>query len=260
MRNLQIENEALVFALDNLDDKGERVRELMEKISAANLSLFWSQLDISAIYHDRAIEGEVVSPDELSAAFDPRMISDASRIALFTALRNHRQAFIKVRELSRVPDLTFTLQTFQMFHVLFSTREGDEDSGFRRDIPLHRTYFHEISQAAYIDNSMAELISWMNDPADRQELHPVLWAARFHHRFMRIFPFLNTSGKVGRAIMNVYLLRNGYLPAVVHATDRQRYYETIRSSAPDLVQLIVDSETASFDSAIRFLRRIVHPS
>jgi len=257
MRNLQIENEVMVAALDSLDDKGERVRELMQNISATDLSTFWNQLDISAIYHDRAIEGEVVSPEELSAAFDPRMISDASRLALFTALRNHRMAFIRVREMARVDDLKFSMGTFQAFHTLFSTREDDE-KGFRRDIPLHRTYFHEITPASYIESSMTELISWMNDPGDQRDLHPILWAARFHHRFMRIFPYLNTSGKVGRAVMNVFLLHNGYLPAVIHATDRQRYYETIRSAAPDLVQLITDSETASFDSAIRFLRRVVH--
>jgi Fic family protein len=259
MRNLHIENESLTTDLDSLDDKGERVRSLMEKISKVDLGLFWSQLDISAIYHDRAIEGEVVSPDELSAAFDPRMISDVSRLALFTSLRNHRQAFIRQREFARRRDSVFTLEMFQSFHQLFSTREGDDGAEFRKDIPLHRTYFHEISPAASIEKDMADLIAWMNDPADRQDLHPVVWASRFHYRFMRVFPWPGTSGKIGRAFMNIYLLRNGYLPAIIHATDRQRYYETIRSSAPDLLQLIIESENSAFDSAIRFLRRVLPP-
>lgn len=258
MRSLQIENESLVAALDFLDDKGETVRRLMGKLTPSELTAFWYQLDISAIYHDRAIEGEVVFPEELSSAFDPRMISDVSRAALFQALRNHRQAYVRIRSLARLPEIQFSLEMFHGFHDLFSNRENtDDESSFRRDIPLHRTYFHEISPAATIETSMNELITWMNDPADCNDLHPLLWASRFHHRFMRIFPYLETSGKVGRAVMNVYLLRNGYLPAVVHATERQRYYETIRSTPAELIQLIIDSETASFDSAIRYLRRIV---
>ena len=250
---MPLENELLTAAFDKLDDRGERVRALMEKVSKADLATFWAKLDSSAIYHDRAIEGEVISPDELSAAFDPRMISDISRQALFASLRNHREAFVLVREYVRRKNFSFSLDVFLSLHRLFATREGEDNPEFRTDIPLHRTYFHEISLAAAIDRDMAELLAWMNDRDEQQELHPMAWAARFHHRFMRIFPWSGTSGKIGRAVMHIHLMRNGYLPAVIHATERQRYYESLRCSTTDLMDLLIDSETSAFQAAQRFL-------
>jgi Fic family protein len=72
---------------------------------------------------------------------------------------------------------------------------------------------------------------------------------------MHIFPFLETSGKIGRAVMNLLLVRSGYLPAIIHATERQRYYEVLRQSQGGLTEVLVDSVMASLEAAARFLRR-----
>ena len=41
--------------------------------------------------------------------------------------------------------------------------------------------------------------------------------------------------------MNVVLLRAGYPPAIIHSTERQRYYEALKSSLPTIVQMVRDS-------------------
>ncbi|MBN2340856.1 MAG: Fic family protein [Deltaproteobacteria bacterium] len=257
MRRFHIENETLIAQYDRVDDKAEEVRSLMECVSNTELYNLWTQLDVSAIYHDCALEGEVISPEELNSALDPRSVTDATNLTLYTAIRKHKQAFERCRDLAQLSNLEYDEALFKSFNLMFSPVDVDPDiEGFRNEIPLHRTYFHEINQAKQIRENMNELISWANDEFDKNA-HPFSFAARMHHRFMHIFPYPDTSGKVGRAVMNIYLMRNGFLPAVVHATERQRYYEAIRNSHQDLTVLLIDSEMASLDSAIRFLRRVI---
>ena len=51
--------------------------------------------------------------------------------------------------------------------------------------------------------------------------------------------------------MNLVLLRSGYPPAIVHSTERQRYYESLRGPSILLHTLMVDSLDNSIDSAIK---------
>ncbi len=238
-----------------LDRSTGEVRQLMEKGGPARLVGLWHQLDISAIYHDCALEGQVVSPAELRSALDGFSVADVATLPLFTAFRSHKRALELVRELAARERLLFSVDMFHQFHELFAP-QPDEGRGLplRREIPLHRSYFHEIDEPQKILPDLKRLVSWLNEPSEPGEEHPVIFAAGFHSRFMAIFPFSETSGKVGRAMMNLLLLREGYLPAVIHATERQRYYEVLRQPDPGLVDLVIESGLASTEAAARYLR------
>jgi Fic family protein len=71
--------------------------------------------------------------------------------------------------------------------------------------------------------------------------NPLRVAARVHYDLVRVFPFPNDSGKVARLLMNVVLLRGGYPPAIVHSTERQRYYEALKGQLPVIFQLVNES-------------------
>ncbi|MBN2802160.1 MAG: Fic family protein [Deltaproteobacteria bacterium] len=256
VKKFQIESESLIAQLEKVDDKVEIARSYMERISPRYLVELWNQLDISAIYHGCALEGEVISPDELHAALDPKTTADAANMAFFSSIRSHKKAFEISRQIARQNELVYNFDFFNRLNTIFSPFDSDS-RGFRKDLPLHRTYFHEISKADLIPEKMNELVETLGDKTEQKTVHPIIWAAKFHHSFMRIFPYTDTSGKVGRMAMNIYLLKNGFLPAVIHSTERQRYYEAIKGSYYELTQLIIDSEIAALDSAIRFLRRAV---
>lgn len=243
-------------SLDQLDEKAELVRRQMTEASQAQVTELWRQLDLSAIYHDWALEGQVILPDELSGAFDNRAVADAMALPLFTALRSHRRAIDLSREIAAGKKFEFTLDLFKEFHVLFANDpDGVKNAKYRKEIPLHRSYFHEICHPSKIATNMRQLVTWLNDPEEAFSLHPIQWVAKFHFRFMRIFPFIETSGKISRIMTNMVLIRQGYLPAIIHATERQRYYETIRQSQDDLANLLAESIMSSLEAAEKFLRR-----
>jgi len=260
MVGLQLESESATNVLARLDERAEEVRLLMEAADPLDIAGLWAQLDVSGIYHDCALEGQVISPEELTAAFDDTAVKDATALPVFATLRNHKQAYDAIRELAARKRFEFSLDLFKYFHSLFASNTDEARTGrYRKDIPLHRSYFHEINEPQKIGANMRQLITWANDPEESENTHPIIWAAKFHFNFMRIFPFTETSGKVGRAVMNLILVRHGYLPAVIHATERQRYYEALRQQQQVLTDLVFDSELAALDAAIRFLARSPQP-
>ena len=247
--------------LDNhfeaLEIRAELVRRKMMRATGEQVAALWRQLDLSLIYHDWALEGQVVTPKELEMAFDARDIFDTSSLPLVQSIRAHQEALDLSRATSQQPKLNFDLALFRQFHQKF-TAKPDVGKGniYRKEIPLHRTYFHEIAEPSHIETEMKKLVQWLNNPVVERDLenHPVIFVTKVHQRFMSIVPFVDTSGKVGRTLMNMVLMHHGYLPAVIHATERQHYYESLRAGRPGLSELIIASLNSSLDAADRFLR------
>src|SRR5207237_2086846 len=132
--------------------------------------------------------------------------------------------------------------------------EGETKSGgkYRKDMPIHRLYFHEISQPDKIAHRMRQLFDWV-DGQEARRMHPVKFGATLHYEMMRIYPFSQHSGKVSRMLLNYVLLQNGYLPAIIHAVERQRYYESLRNPAVASVTLVVEALENSIASALKLM-------
>nr|PZN27894.1 MAG: hypothetical protein DIU78_03955 [Pseudomonadota bacterium] len=41
--------------------------------------------------------------------------------------------------------------------------------------------------------------------------------------------------------MDLILLRAGYPPAIIHSTERQRYYEALKGQLPVIIQMVADA-------------------
>lgn len=243
-------------ALSQLDALARETREVMMSSDGSQVTALWRQIDLSVVYHDCALEGQVVTPEELATALQHPVITDVASLSLYHALRQHQAAIDLARDVASRKNVEFDYDLVRELHILLSSDPEEAAAArLRRDIPLHRTYFHEICEPDKIVVNLKKLFSWLNDPEEEIELHPIQRACKFHARFMKIFPFTETSGKIGRTIMNILLMRYGYLPAIIHATERQRYYEAIRHGNDDLTELVIESANASLEAAIKFLRR-----
>ena len=85
------------------------------------------------------------------------------------------------------------------------------------------------------------VIDWVNDPEVKNSRGSVRFATRAHYDFLRVFPFQSDSGKVARLLLNILLLRAGLPPAIIHMSDRQRYYEALKGSPGSMVTIVQDA-------------------
>lgn len=221
------------------------------------LDEFNFRLEMSWIHHDNALEGIVYDPHELSAAIHEGVVSDSSLIPVYDEIRQYRLAIDCIRQLATKRRTPITLDTIkQIYSVLAPDEtEGKQPPRYRKDMPLHRVYFHEIEQPEKIGYRMRQLVRWLGGDEVKRTMHPIRVAAKAHYRLLQIFPFPVHSGRLARLMMNLMLMRDGYPPAIVHATERQRYYEALKTS-PDAVAIVIhDALRNSVDSGLRYFGR-----
>ena len=82
------------------------------------------------------------------------------------------------------------------------------------------TYFFTPPERVQME--MTDLLDWARRREEEGE-HPVILAATFHYRFVRIHPFDDGNGRMARLLMNMILIRHGYAAAVIGRDDRERY-------------------------------------
>ena len=93
---------------------------------------------------------------------------------------------------------------------------------------------------------MGELVEWLRDELDTQDLHPLILIAVFIVVFLEIHPFQDGNGRLSRILTTLLLLRTGYayvpyssLESIIEE-NKDAYYlalrqtqGTIRSDEPD---------------------------
>ena len=74
--------------------------------------------------------------------------------------------------------------------------------------------------------AMTDLLDWYRDQEAAGE-HPVIIAATFHYRFVRIHPFDDGNGRMARLLMNLILIKHGYTVAIVQSDKKTRYLQEL---------------------------------
>lgn len=93
-----------------------------------------------------------------------------------------------------------------------------------------------------VEEHLQELLDEMNDNELNGDV--LVKAAFFHAMFETIHPFADGNGRVGRTLMNYYLIRHNYPPVVIFNEDKETYY----------LALEVFNRTNKLDGFVKFLQ------
>ena len=103
--------------------------------------------------------------------------------------------------------------------------------GTYKTLPNHvRTATGEVFRYAdpiEVVPRMAELLDWYRAQEENKTQHPIVIAAEFHFRFVRIHPFDDGNGRIARILMNYVLLRNGYPIIIIPTEEKDRYISAL---------------------------------
>lgn len=160
------------------------------------------------------------------------------------------------RELS----VFFIRELHQLITRHQATYEGHNDYGQVVQIPLphgewkahpnhvrrHDGTLLEYAPPEQVQPQMERLVELYAATADA---HPIVRAAWLHHRFIRIHPFADGNGRVGRALTLLVLLRDEYAPLVVDRRNRESYLDAMDAANDGdlrpLVRLFAQLETVA---------------
>lgn len=247
-----------------IEEKAQRLRMKLDMLAPEQQYTFNEICAQAYIFHDAALEGLVVSADEIASVFSTDTDAPYIRSRVLQEIRNHRKKLhdiISHAARSRHHNAVYrsaeiTIENILATHEALYTGVPRRDPGLlRTQIPLHIAYFHDIAEPKAIKDRILQLCEKTRDPEFRAQ-HPINQAVLFHFHFMKIFPFQDGSGKVGRLFMNSFLLQGGYELAIIHGSERQQYYETLKEGPDALRLLILESLDSALDSRSNFLQEI----
>lgn len=233
----------------DIDDRTEELRDLADRHQDLWKD-FLGRYELSWLYHENALEGVVVTHAELVSALKGRPIAPDT----YPSIRNLKVAVNLVRKEAEAGKAIDMELCRRLHEVLGQGENGFVAGRYRKIIPLHRTYFHDIAQPQVIQQRFQKLLDWAlaNDPEDDEA---VRFAAHFHHEFMSVFPYSEHCGKIGRALVNYILLRHGYMPVIFHASERQRYYDVLRHGARDMESFLTEMMINCIENGRTFIKK-----
>ena len=236
----------------DIEDRTEDLKDLLRadpQFEADFLRMF----ELTLLHHENALEGVVYSIQELDAALRGVTVAEASVMNGYRDILNHKAALELVRAEARAKKPKVTHELLKTLWETLARTSQPREAELRKEIPLHRTYFHEIAPPPRIPFLLGKLVD-LADSVDFRCLDAVQRSSRFQHDFMRIFPYTEHSGRIARLVGNMFLMEAGLHPVVIHAVDRQRYYESFRLGEPQLRDLLFDSLENQLVNAEKFVR------
>ena len=87
---------------------------------------------------------------------------------------------------------------------------------------------------------MHDLVQWYSEELKKTDLNPILLAALFHYKFIRIHPFDDGNGRTARILMNFILMQFDYPPVIIKTEDKENYFSVLRQADADILEPFIE--------------------
>lgn len=191
--------------------------EYIEKYPLSSIiSNFFDELKNSYVYNTNAIEGNPVTE------YDTAYIIKSNTFLEEYSTKDNMEVLGSSKAWDYVmkkPEIT--LESILQIHknILFF---DVEHSGIYRNIPVH-IGDKQMPAPDSIPNSMERLITKLNNKNDLFEN-----IAEIHLMFENIHPFIDGNGRTGRMLINLQLIKSGYIPINIKKNEVGKYYRCFR--------------------------------
>ncbi len=97
---------------------------------------------------------------------------------------------------------------------------------------------------------MHDLIEWYREQRKSGSLNPILLAAEFHYKFVRIHPFDDGNGRMSRILMNFILMQYGYPPVIIKTENKEEYYIALQQADAGTITPFIEYIAANLNSSL----------
>jgi len=184
-------------------------------------------LKVLLTYHSNAIEGNSLSLHETQMVIDYGITIHGHPLREYLEATNHAHAYQYVTSLIDRHE-PISQETLLTLHQLVMEQILETKGQFRKTPVYIRGSNMTPPPARDVERLMTEWLAWIEEEGEQYE--PVTRAAIAHHGFEAVHPFEDGNGRVGRLVLNLMLMRNGYPPALLLYDWRARYIQALNTA------------------------------
>jgi Fic family protein len=224
----------LFIEIDKLQAEINRHRPLDKKLVEQQKEYF----RIGLTYSSNALEGNSLTEIETKIVIEEGITIGGKPLKDHFEAIGHSEAFDFIYKLAK--GKTISEQDIKELHRLFYFRIDKEKAGEYRRVKAYITGSkYPLPSPDEIPGLMKNFIK---DLASlREEKHPVELAAFAHKELVFIHPFVDGNGRVGRLLMNLILLQEGFTITIIPPAVRPEYLQALEkahTSDGDFVKLM----------------------
>ena len=80
-----------------------------------------------------------------------------------------------------------------------------------------------------VPRDIRRLLAWFKDEK-KKRIYPPITALQFHYKFEAIHPFLDGNGRVGRMLLNAFLIEKGFMPVIFFSGNHRAYCNAVQKA------------------------------
>lgn len=204
-------------------------------------------------YHSNNLEGNTLTYGETKALILFGITAQGKPLKDHFEITGHDEAIkwlIEIVEEKRPITENFIRELHQLilkesYEVDAITPEGHPTKktvnvGVYKKTPNHvKTKTGEIFRFATPEETpamMMDLLGWYDLKIKEQTVNPILLAAEFHYKYIRIHPFDDGNGRTARILMNFILMQFGYPPVIIKTEDKENYFSALRQADAGILE------------------------
>lgn len=231
MKNIEMEVQKFkeVFQV-NFERIQNKKKELDKNrpLPAIALKRIKEDMYIEWSYNSNSIEGNTLNLNETRMVLQDGMTVKGKSLREHIEITNHHEAIEFVEQVAQ-KRTGITEKNILNIHEIVMLKIEKEFAGRYRNgaVRIMGANFAPPNPLK-VSALMEELTGFVN--ANSLKLNDIEMAAVLHHRFVWIHPFFDGNGRTVRLLMNLFLMRKGYPPAIILKNDRKKYYEALNQA------------------------------
>jgi Fic family protein len=218
----------------------------------AYLRQIYQFFKIETTYSSNAVEGNTFTLEETKEILEDGITIGGHTLREFYEVEGHGKAYDYM--FSLINKRSVTEEDILFCHQLFSKNiPGFIGPGEYRKIEVLISGSKKIlPKAKDVPTEMYEFIEWINK--ERDNLHPVMFAAEAHRKLVNIHPFTDGNGRISRLVMNTLLYQDKLFPVSIPVLRRADYYDVLeKNNQNDFGVYIAGLELQTLKDLMRFL-------
>lgn len=216
-------------------------------------------LDIEYTYESNRIEGNTLTLQETALVVNEGVTISGKSMREHLEAINHTEAISYIKDIAK-QDIEISERTIKEIHALILHGIDRENAGRYRTVPVMISgSTHMPPQPYLIEKQMEDFILRFKQ-MEAEKVHPVLIAAYLHNELVRIHPFIDGNGRTSRLLMNLYLLRHGYVIITLKGSNdaKVNYYKALEKShteqlSEDFQKLVVEAEITALQKYLSIM-------
>jgi cell filamentation protein, protein adenylyltransferase len=194
----------------------------LQPLSPAAVLEMQKECDIELTYTSNALEGNPLTFQETAEVIGNGTTIGRKRLKPHLEAIGHYDAVLWMRRLA-VQEMPVTEGVVRELHRRIVAHSEPDIAGL---YTADRMQFPEPPSSFPDPLSISEMMSDLCRQLERGDPTP-LAAFDAHFRLTAISPFRDANGRTARLLMNLLLIRNGYVPVSVRPEDRKLYLDAL---------------------------------